>query len=79
MLEDAFHFDMKTQEHANFSAPANTVRLGSERKFVVAHTPSQRETLSAYTKEFGSSHDGLGKMLMRYPHVHRMFRRAEAA
>ena len=34
---------------------------------------------SAYTKEFGSSHDGLGKMLMRYPHVHRMFRRAEAA
>lgn len=79
VLEDAFHFDMKTQEHADFAAPADAIRLGSERKFVVAHTPSQRETLSAYTKEFGSSHDGLGKMLMRYPHVHRMFRRAEAA
>ncbi len=79
VLEDAFHFDMKAQERANFSATADATRLISEQKFVVAHTPSQRETLSAYTKEFGSSHDGLGKMLMRYPHVHRMFRRAEAA
>ncbi|MBS0546249.1 MAG: cobalamin-dependent protein [Proteobacteria bacterium] len=79
VLRDAFHFDMKAQERADFSASAGETRLGSEQTFVVAHTPSQRETLSAYTKEFGSSHDGLGKMLMRYPHVHRMFRRAEAA
>lgn len=79
VLEDEFQFDVKAQERADFAAPAGEMRLGTKRRFVVAHTPSQRETLSAYTREFGSSHDGLGKMLMRYPHVHRMFRRAEAA
>jgi radical SAM superfamily enzyme YgiQ (UPF0313 family) len=79
VMEGTFSFDMRAQERANFAVPADDARLGAARRFVVTHTPSQREQLSAYTKEFGSTHDGLGKMLMRYPHVHRMFRRAEAA
>ena len=79
VMEGAFHFDMKAQERGNFSMPADSTRLGAVQKLRVAHTPSQKEQLSAYAKEFGNSHDGLGKMLMRYPHVHRMFRRAEAA
>lgn len=79
VLEGVFRFDMKAEEKANFMVPAPAVRLDAERKFFVTHTAGQREQLSAYVKEFGGTHDGLGKMLMRYPHVHRMFRRAEAA
>lgn len=79
VFEGVFRFDMKAQERASFAAPAAAARLPAARTIVVAHTTGQREQLSAYVREFGRSHDGLGKMLMRYPHVHRMFRRAEAA
>jgi radical SAM superfamily enzyme YgiQ (UPF0313 family) len=79
VFEGVFRFDMKAQESTNFVGAANIARLKSEQTLIVAHTPSQREQLSAYVREFGNSHDGLGKMLMRYPHVHRMFRKAEAA
>ena len=79
VLEGVFTFDMKAQERENFVMPAKDARLQSGQTLLIAHTPGQRVQLSAYVKEFGSSHDGLGKMLMRYPHVHRMFRRAEAA
>lgn len=79
VLESTFRFDMHAQERAQFSMPVDSILLPSQRTFRIAHTPNQREQLSTYVKEFGSSHDGLGKMLMRYPHVHRMFRRAEAA
>ncbi|MBI1206611.1 MAG: radical SAM protein [Azospirillum sp.] len=79
VLEGAFGFDMQVQEHAQFAMPATATRLESEQTLLIAHTRNQRQQLAAYVREFGSSHDGLGKMLMRYPHVHRMFRRAEAA
>lgn len=76
-IEGEFTFDMKAQEDADFAAPAKATRLPTKRKFFVSHTSRQRQQLSDFVKEFGRSHDGRGKMLMRYPHVHRMFRRAE--
>jgi radical SAM superfamily enzyme YgiQ (UPF0313 family)/predicted component of type VI protein secretion system len=79
VLEGVFHFDIKAQEHAQFALPADTTRLESRQTYLITHTSKQREQLAGYVKEFGSSHDGLGKMLMRYPHIHRMFRRADAA
>jgi radical SAM superfamily enzyme YgiQ (UPF0313 family) len=80
VIEGVFRFDMKAQERANFALPPAEVSLGGAPcHFRIAHTPAQREQLSAYVREFGRTHDGLGKMLMRYPHVHRVFRRAEVA
>lgn len=78
VFEGVFRFDMKAQELTNFATPVAATRLREARTLVVAHTTTQREQLSTYVREFGKSHDGLGKMLMRYPHVHRVFRRAEA-
>lgn len=78
-IDGVFTFDMKAQEKAEFAASAADTRLADRQHFVVSHTSSQRRQLAEYLKEFGMSHDGRGKMLMRYPHVHRMFRRAEAA
>jgi len=78
VIEGVFRFDMKAQERANFALPPAEVSLGgAPGHFRIAHTPAQQEQLSAYVREFGKTHDGLGKMLMRYPHVHRVFRRAE--
>ena len=78
-IDGVFTFDMKAQEDVDFAAPVATMRLDKQQHFVVAHTSGQRRQLADFVKEFGSSHDGRGKMLMRYPHVHRMFRRVEAA
>lgn len=72
-----FQFDMRAQEQAQFELPPAAVRLQSPQTFVVTHTPGQCVQLAAYAKEFGSSPDGLGKMLMRYPHLHRMFRQTQ--
>jgi Fe-S oxidoreductase len=79
VLEGRFFFDMRALEDAQFALPAEESRMNSVRTFRITHNERQRERLAAYVKEFGNSHDGLGKMLMRYPHVHRMFRRADAA
>lgn len=78
-IDGVFTFDMRAQEKAEFGASAEATRLEKQQRFVVAHTLGQRRQLAEFVKEFGSSHDGRGKMLMRYPHVHRMFRRVEAA
>lgn len=74
-----FTFDMKAQEEADFAAQFEAVRLPSRKKFIVAHNLEQQHQLADLINEFGSSHDGRGKMLMRYPFVHRMFRYVEAA
>lgn len=76
---ETFSFDMNKLEETRFEAPPAAMRLDKPRLYTVTHQPQQRRQLSEYVKEFGSSHDGLGKMLMRYPHLHRVFRRISAA
>jgi radical SAM superfamily enzyme YgiQ (UPF0313 family) len=73
---ETFWFDLKMLEDRHFEILPGEARLAAPRSYSVAHLPAQREQLSAYVKEFGRSHDGLGKMVMRYPHLHRVFRRA---
>lgn len=75
---ETFTIDLELLEETQFEAPPQAARLVSPRQYSVTHLPTQREKLTAYVKEFGTTHDGLGKMLMRYPHLHRMFRRANA-
>lgn len=75
---ETFSLDLMRLEETHFEASLEETRLAKPRRYSVTHSPSQREQLSAYVKEFGNSHDGLGKMLMRYPHLHRVFRRARS-
>jgi radical SAM superfamily enzyme YgiQ (UPF0313 family) len=69
-----FAFDMALMETMHFNVLPQSARLPQPRRFRIAHQPEQVERLVAYRKEFGESRDGLGKMLMRYPHIHRLFR-----
>jgi len=75
---ETFSFDLAKLQESHFQTSPDEARLAQPRRYSVTHLLLQREQLSAYMKEFGSSHDGLGKMLMRYPHLHRVFRRAHA-
>lgn len=73
---ETFSFDLQALDSSDFQSFPQDVKLAKPRRYVVTHLPTQRDKISAYMKEFGSSRNGLGKMLMRYPHLHRIFRHA---
>ena len=75
---ESFSFDMMKLQETHFEVFPDDARLAKPQFYTVTHLPAQRAQLSGYMKEFGNSHDGLGKMLMRYPHLHRVFRRVHA-
>jgi len=76
---ESFNFDFKALEESGFKLIAKEIKLKSPIKFKITHSSQQHKKIDGYIKEFGKIHDGLGKMLMRYPHVHRIFRHAQPA
>ena len=76
---ESFNFDFKALEESGFKLVANEIKLKSPTKFKITHSSQQHKKINTYIKEFGQVHDGLGKMLMRYPHVYKIFRHAQSA
>lgn len=74
---EKFAIDLEQVDKAAFVTKPEEVALATNRQFAISHNASQRELIDKYAQEFGSSSDGLGKMLMRYPHIYRLFRHAE--
>ncbi len=74
-----FSIDLQRLDGARYVAKPEEVCLPSDNRFVITHSEQQRQLIGQYAREFGDSFDGLGKMLMRYPHVHRLFRHAGPA
>jgi len=75
---EEFSFNMPQLVEAGFCGPPKAYRLAKPQRYKVNHQPRQRAKLEEYTNEFGNTIDGLGKMLMRHPHMHRVFRQIEA-
>ena len=78
-FQQIHEFDLKNIEQSKFDVRPEEAKLPEPRAYVITHSPKQREQITVYIDEFGNSPDGLGKMLMRYPHVHRIFRRVQQA
>lgn len=72
---EVFSYDLEALSASHFTLSPQQAKLSRPRRYAIAHTPEQRTQIKAYAKEFGGARDGMGKMLMRYPHVHRIFRR----
>lgn len=75
---DQFSFDLVAAEKESFQVLPQQIQVSDKGRFAMAHQPHQREMIENYADEFGDSFDGLGKMLMRYPHIHRLFRKPVA-
>jgi radical SAM superfamily enzyme YgiQ (UPF0313 family) len=73
-----FSFDLNLLEKVGFNMNETEARLSCPQRFSLVHDSKQKGLISEYSKEFGATIDGLGKMLMRYPYIHRLFRIAEA-
>ena len=67
-------FDIVSISKSHFKLSPSEAVLSAPMLFRVQHNSDQKNSIQAYKKEFGMAHDGLGKMLMRYPHVHKLFR-----
>jgi hypothetical protein len=76
---ESFSFDVEKLATSHFTLTPAQVKLDQPIHFKVMHMPEQSQQINTYVKEFGRQHDGMGKMLMRYPHVHRIFRRPAIA
>ena len=69
-----FSFDLTLLEKSEYNVDEREARLSKPQNFYLHHTAKQKSLINQYSKEFGTSVDGLGKMLMRYPYIHRLFR-----
>jgi len=76
---ERFSFDLAEAEKQSFDILPEKIKLTAEQEFSLSHQKEQQELITDYAEEFGDTFDGLGKMLMRYPHIHRLFRKAVAA
>jgi len=74
-FENNFYFDFKKIEKFNFDIKPNKFYKNKKINFSISHNNSQKKLINSFNNEFGNTFDGLGKMLMRYPHVHRLFRK----
>jgi radical SAM superfamily enzyme YgiQ (UPF0313 family) len=72
--EESFNFDFQALAESHFTLAPAEVKFISPKQFKITHSPEQNKKINTYIKEFGQLHDGMGKMLMRYPHIHRIFR-----
>ena len=73
-FEEEFNFEIEALIESKFTQKIESIILKKPKKYLIKHSVKQIETIKTYINEFGQTHDGMGKMLMRYPHVHRIFR-----
>lgn len=71
---DWFTYDIEAFAAKSGEKKWNTLRNDEPRLYELTHSSNQQQLITQYRDEFGGNLDGLGKLLMRYPHVHRLFR-----
>ncbi len=74
-FENNFSFNFKIIEKRNFEICPKKFFKKNKFNILVTHNTSQKKIINNFNNEFGRNFDGLGKMLMRYPHVYKLFRR----
>ena len=75
---ESFNFDFVALQKSQFSLPIKKIKLKIPRKFKISHSIKQNKKIKSYINLFGQKQDGLGKMLMLHPHVHRLFRQTSS-
>jgi len=78
-IVEKFTVNLEKMDFANYNKKPEEVKMLSKQPFVISHNKIQKNLIQRYKKEFNNNFDGLGKMLMRYPHIHLLFRHAKIA
>ena len=77
-ISGTFSIDLELIQKHEYALNGNETCLADKRRFNFIHDDKQKALIQQYSNEFGDGLDGLGKMLMRYPHIHRLFRVGQA-
>jgi radical SAM superfamily enzyme YgiQ (UPF0313 family) len=73
VFEDEFHYDFEALLASDFSLNHEECRLDGPARYVFSHNAVQRDMITAYVTQYGTTVVGLGRILMR-AHVKRLFR-----
>jgi hypothetical protein len=71
--EGDFHYDFEALLASDFNLNHEQCRLDEPARYVFSHNDVQREMITAYVHQYGTTVVGLGRILMR-AHVKRLFR-----
>lgn len=71
-------FDFKALENNRFKVDPLQHRTSKPVQLMIAHTADQKSTIEKYLKQYGTSLDGLGRLLLR-AHVNKLYRAATPA
>jgi hypothetical protein len=77
-ITGTFSINLELMQKREFALNGDEVLLSAKKRFNLTHDENQKLLIKQYSSEFGASLDGLGKMLMRYPHIHLLFSVEEA-
>ncbi len=74
-FEMASHFDLPKMNDAKFRIDPRTVFHLTPQRIRLYHTEDQKRLIGSYVKQFGSSVEGVGRILMRaHSHTDRLYR-----
>jgi radical SAM superfamily enzyme YgiQ (UPF0313 family) len=68
-----YHFDFRSIVARGYDANPKDFTVDSPVRYTFGHTATQKESMDAYIRQYGTSTLGLGRILMR-AHVKRLFR-----
>ena len=76
-ISKIFHHDFLKLISCKFNATPSSFKVDTGISIKIAHTQKQKELISGYIKQYGSSIDGLGLILSR-SHINKLYREVSA-
>ena len=76
-IVESFSIDLPEIERQKFRVPPGQAMLSERRLFSISHDAEQADRIGEFRDTYSHSIDGLGRLLMRYPYINRLFRRPE--
>ena len=74
-LKGIISFDLVAASKQSYSLLPKEISLLEKKEIIFFLDEHQKKLLSNRLREFSKSLDGIGKMLMAYPHIHHLFRK----
>jgi hypothetical protein len=76
-ISKIFHYDFLKLISCKFNDVSSSFRVDAGMSIRISHTQKQKELISGYIKQYGSSIDGLGLILSR-SHINKLYREVSA-
>ena len=73
-LKMTCNFDFAAIKEQNYAVDPRSFKLLERRDIIICHSEEQKEMIKGYIHQYGTTLDGLGRILMRVHPMKRLFR-----